>query len=243
MIIVEKANNNLKATEAAQEARDPTFQDSPPPYLPSSSSTSEILASSSSSNFVASNFVVINRQNEGIKAAYVLDPTMVIQPSMLPPLDAGEERKNLSLQSKNGAVEADVTIAPVDNHGMRATISVKSRNGQVHCNLHRSMTYPTFSFYGYSRNGQVKVCIPRSFCGPVSATTENGTVKVSRAVAARQTPFNYINDTNKSFIGDASGYLEKGGKNWHGDELILESKNGSIKISYDDELEENCTIL
>lgn len=222
---------NSKATEATQEPREPTV-DSPPPYQADSSNRIPVSRQPN-----ASNFVTVRREHGSINGTYAIDPTLVMPSVMLPPLEDGEERKNLNLYSQYGNVEADVTILPVDNHGAKVTIYAKSSHCSVRCKLHRSSNSPALSFEGHSMYAHVKVFLPRSFQGPVTATTVYGAIKVSDAVAARQTPFSDVDKTSKFFIGDVSRYLEEG-KNWDGDEVVVGSSHGSIKISYDDEINE-----
>ena len=81
-----------------------------------------------------SNFIHVDRNHNGISETYVVDPRMTIPASMLTPLEEGEDRKNLSLHSKHGNVQADITILP-SNDAQRTTIRAKSTYGHVKCKL------------------------------------------------------------------------------------------------------------
>jgi hypothetical protein len=80
------------------------------------------------------------------------------------------------------------------------------------------------------------VVLPRSFKGPISATTHNGSVRLSPALRSQQTPFSDVEHTSRFFIGDITEYAPQEGKNWLGDELVIGSKNGGIRILYIDEV-------
>lgn len=89
----------------------------------------------------SSNFVSISRNNGSVKDRWLLDTGLMIPASQLPPLPAGEtedSRKNLSIESRNGEIVADITLAQ-HNPGReaktlgrrRATIYARSSNGSV----------------------------------------------------------------------------------------------------------------
>lgn len=94
----------------------------PPPYT-------STVGTTSTSSLRPSNFLSIHETNKRIKGTYLIDPKMVIPSSMLP-----ASRRNLSLSTTNGSIDADVTLLPADD---RATIYMKSTNGQVRIKLVR----------------------------------------------------------------------------------------------------------
>jgi hypothetical protein len=90
-----------------------------------------------------------------------------------------------------------------------------------------------------AHNGSITVTIPRSFRGQLTLHTDNGHVHLSPSLAPRAAWLSAVNATHTYFVGERPGC----GK-WHtgesedGDEvdgLIASSKNGSIKVSYDEE--------
>ena len=104
---------------------------------------------------------------------------------------------------------------------------------------HRSSNSPPMSFEGHSEYAPVTVLLPRSFHGLVSASTTHGVIKVSDVVAAHLTT---LSDTDKArifFIADVSRHLQRGDIDWHGDEAIVESTFGTIKVYYEDEVKES----
>jgi hypothetical protein len=91
---------------------------------------------------------------------------------------------------------------------------------------------------GISKNGSVEVYLPRSFVGPFTLTTRNGSLKRSDAVTATSTLFYEANGTQRGFIGDhAATDWGADPDGWLGDALVLESANGSCRIYYVDELD------
>jgi hypothetical protein len=90
-----------------------------------------------------------------------------------------------------------------------------------------------------AHNGAITVTIPRSFRGQMTLQTKNGWVKLSPMLAPRAASLSVLDGTHTYFVGERPSC----GK-WHtgesedGDEvdgLIASSKNGSIRVSYDDE--------
>jgi hypothetical protein len=85
------------------------------------------------------NFISIILVNESVKGTFVVDPNIVVPPTLLPPLEDGtqeEDRKNVQLQSTNGSV--DVTVILVKDakpSTKRPTVHVQSRHGPVTAKL------------------------------------------------------------------------------------------------------------
>jgi hypothetical protein len=70
----------------------------------------------------------------------------------------------------------------------------------------------------------------------------NGSLSFSEAVSADLTFFRGFSKTRRGFVGDFSGWTE-GEDGWKGDEAILETKNGSVKVYYDDEVIESLEFI
>ena len=92
---------------------------------------------------------------------------------------------------------------------------------------------PSISITAHAENGRINIRIPRSFNGPISITTANVSTKFSSETSAAVTTFSYMK-TRKCFMGDYSTYRDD--EPWTGDEAVIEAKNGSVKIQYDDEV-------
>lgn len=77
--------------------------------------------------------------------------------------------------------------------------------------------------------------LPRSFRGPVSLHTKNGSIRLSAPIQTNSTQFSDLGGVQRSFLGpfDASEFTS--GQGWDGDELVVEGANGGIRIVYDDE--------
>src|SRR5713226_6946337 len=88
-------------------------------------------------------------------------------------------------------------------------------------------------------NGSITTTIPRSFRGQLTLHTDNGRVYLSPALAPHASSLSTVNGTHTYFVGQrpSNGKWHTGGSE-DGDEvdgLIASSKNGSIRVSYDDE--------
>ena len=75
---------------------------------------------------------------------------------------------------------------------------------------HRSSNSPPMLFEGCSEYALDTVLLPRSFHGPVSASTTHGVIKVSDVVATHQTTLSDIDKMRKFFIADVSRHLQRG---------------------------------
>jgi hypothetical protein len=87
-------------------------------------------------------------------------------------------------------------------------------------------------------NGSVHIRIPRSFQGPITATAHSGSVIFSEQITANLTTFDGVDSTRRSFVGDLSQWTD----NWQGDEVVAETRNGGVKVQYDDEVIESYNI-
>lgn len=230
--------------EVQSEDPPPTYtaQSPPPPPPVAGASTA---APKKHHAVKPSNYVSISRHNGSVKDTWVLDPALVIPSSLLPPLSADETedtRRNMNLKASNGAIEADITIAPFSKsedskspNSRRTTIHAKTSNGGVKVKVHDAST-PRLPLYinAYASNGSVNIHLPRSFRGLLSIRTSNGSSKFSAEASGHLTTFSDVDGTRRCFIGDYSDMTDS----WEGDEVVAEAKNGSVKIVYDDEEQE-----
>jgi hypothetical protein len=95
------------------------------------------------------------------------------------------------------------------------------------------------SITALSQNGSVTLSLPRSFVGPLTVRTHNGSYKPTPALDSAVTTFSEHDGLRKSFIGDpvGSGYLADP-EAWQGGEVTMESKNGTLRIGWMDESHE-----
>lgn len=70
----------------------------------------------------------------------------------------------------------------------------------------------------------------------MTLSTTYGSTKTSDAVGARMTTFSETNGTRRAFVGDykSSGWMANP-DGWQGDELVVDAKHGSIKLSFLDD--------
>ena len=72
-------------------------------------------SASSRSTVRPTNYTSISQRYGSIKGRWVINPSLSIPSSVLPPLPEGtseDARKNLFLETKDGKIEADVTLLP-----------------------------------------------------------------------------------------------------------------------------------
>ncbi|EIN08759.1 hypothetical protein PUNSTDRAFT_143487 [Punctularia strigosozonata HHB-11173 SS5] len=188
------------------------------------------------------NYLYLSRQNSSIRGQYVVDPLMSVPSVILPELPEGEVRKNLSINSKNGGINAEIWVMKnsregSEDKGTRTTLNVESYNGSILVKVRTSPSACTpFILMATGHNGGVMIHVPRTFCGPVSAFTKNGSVSWSNTLEPHVTMFSEQSNKRQAFIGDlsASGWAELP-ETWVGDEIVAETWNGSIKFQFIDE--------
>ncbi len=98
---------------------------------------------------------------------------------------------------------------------------------------------PFLQIEARGHNGAITVSIPRSFRGQLTLHTDNGRVLLSSALAPRASMLSGLNGSHTYFVGERpDGDKWRTGTSGEGeevDEVISWSKNGSVKVSYDDE--------
>ncbi|KAJ6530795.1 hypothetical protein DFH09DRAFT_1409734 [Mycena vulgaris] len=193
------------------------------------------------------NFLSLSRGNSSIKGAYVIDPAVKIPPFMLPPLAADETaatRRNVFLHTSNGAIDVDLFVvgassdapdAKREGEKNKITVLLKSSNGPISARIHAAPPEARAPLHltAHTSNGSVTFHLPRAFRGPVTVRTGYGAVRLSDALAAQTTPFSEAEGTRRCFVGDFAGWEGEG--EWEGDELSVETSNGSVRLQYDAE--------
>ena len=88
-----------------------------------------------------------------------------------------------------------------------------------------------------SLNGAIHIAVPRSFRGVVVGTTFNGSTKPSEEVASEIQFDKEDGRTRRVFIGDFNLQDFSSRSDWEGDEVNANTKSGSIRIQYVDEVD------
>ncbi|KAF7350168.1 hypothetical protein MVEN_01319300 [Mycena venus] len=246
MIIPQDSDSKLKDIEQSDVVvnRAPVPDDPPPAYSNSQSDAQQVAKTKPVDTSLPlipavkpTNFLALSRGNNSIKGTYVIDPRIKIPQPMLPPLAADETeatRRNMYLHTSNGSIDVDLFVVGDGEYKQKVNISLKSSNGSLVARLNAPATIrPPINLKVQSSNGTVTIHVPRGFRGPVLLTTRNGSVRFSDALSADLTTFNEVNHTRRCFIGDFSDWTETDqSEGWIGDELGIETSNGSIKLQY-----------
>jgi hypothetical protein len=149
-------------------------------------------------------------------------------------------RVRLHFRSHNGAVKALVVRGGLGQsakiHAVSLLIYFIVRQ---HLHPRTVEPRPFLNIEVRAHNGSVAVTIPRSFCGQMTLHSDHGRVHLSPTLAPRAASLSTLNGTHTYFVGERPSNGE-----WHtgegedGDEvdgLNASSKNGSIRVSYDEE--------
>ncbi|KAJ7697251.1 hypothetical protein B0H17DRAFT_1052443 [Mycena rosella] len=184
-----------------------------------------------------SNFLSLSRGNGSVKGSYVIDPRVIVPSLMLPPLTADETeatRRNVFLHTSNGSIDVDLWVLGDADSKVKVNMLIKTSNGSLTAKLHAAPSArPPIHLKAQSSNGSITLHLPRSFRGPVTILSRNGTIRFSSAVGAATTTFSEADHTRRCFVGDFSDWTDDGA--WMGDEASIESSNGSVKVQFDAE--------
>ncbi|TDL24528.1 hypothetical protein BD410DRAFT_786043 [Rickenella mellea] len=226
----------------------------PPPYA--SSSASDQAPSTSTAPYAQppplprQNHLSIKRASGQLKGTWIIDPELKLPEAVLAPLQPNEVRKNLELVSDFGAINAEVWIVRKDRsreseeygggkteNVWPATVTVMGKNGAVKVRMNADESHP-FKLVVTSNFGKVTIGLPRTFVGPLTATTRFGSLCLSGSVKPQVATFSDVNNTFKGFLGDveSTGF---GNGDWEGSRVEVDCLNGSVNIYYLDELDEH----
>lgn len=198
-------------------------------------------------------YVKISKDSGSIKGSWIIDRDLSI-PAPLRASSLGEPEHNLFLKTACGAIQADVTVVPcIDNSEVKQSVMIEAytNSGSIKMNLHdgasqfRSRTArPPVKSTLHSDCGAIRIRVPRTFRGIISAMSLCGSVRLSEEVKAQVHFSQDDNRRRRFFVGefdDKDLVLET----WAGDEMDAVSKCGSIHVSYDDEDEYggNCAVM
>jgi len=243
----ERWSSPSNSSRVHQHDPPPAYESSPldPPVSPSPTLQSPLMQIPS--QYRPTNFLYMRRLNGGFKDTYVIDPSMQVPHALLPALGQGEteaDRKSLVLETLNGGIHANVYI--VDSEAMTGVakrrsctrLCLSSKNGSVVAKLmapQPAPLRPRIVLSVSSFNGAVKIEIPRDFRGPLKLGTFNGSVRLSDAVRAQSTDFGEVAGALVCFVGDFTGFDGTDKSDWEGDDIIADTKNGEVRVSYSEE--------
>ncbi|KAG8864070.1 hypothetical protein FRB96_006943 [Tulasnella sp. 330] len=211
------------STQAAQAP--PSYDGSNYPPPPNISATRRV------------NHICIKEQREDIKGEWTIDPNIRVPSSLVDQIQQAEAGANLVLESKNGSVAGKVRL--ISDKPSKSIIHASSDAGSVVMKFPQRLNQ-RFYLKAHSRNGSVTARIPPDFEGPVTFNTKNGSLKFSGRIQKSLIHFNRSEKAGKAFIG-SRGALgnddpeEDGEEAWDGDELVLSSERGNIRLEYADE--------
>jgi len=260
MVVVVPDTDEKMPVEVASPAEESPSADheNPPPYSPlprgSGSNLQVATLSRPPPELPPTNYLHVREKNGGVKKKVLLDLSIPPpQTSALPTGTQGPEMSNLILDSHNGAVSGDIWVLRSDagdgvlrkSYGKRDRVRLEflSHNGAIKAlvHVHASMAEPRpfLQIEARGHNGSVTISIPRCFRGQLTLHTDNGRVLLSSALAPRAAMLSGLDGTHTYFVGerpsDDKWRTGTSGEGEEVDEVIGWSKNGSVKVSYDDE--------
>lgn len=227
--------------------------DAPPPYHDLDPHHTSIVSEGSTQAVTAgdvpipkaNNYLVVERQYEGIKnGAYAIDPYMHVPAILMPPLDEGEktdnDRKNLRIQSEYGSVSLDLWVVGQPRPGepsKKAQLLIKHQYAKMSIRMHASPPLssgaPLYSLSIDHKYAPLSVKLPRSFCGPIKITSTYSPLKLSDEFAKHSRTFHEVGGTRTMFVGDMDGLTDEG--TWEGSEVIISVQNSAVKMAFEDE--------
>ncbi|KAL1701092.1 hypothetical protein EV121DRAFT_212786 [Schizophyllum commune] len=235
----------MRAHVDSKQAPEDSDEPLPPPYTPTpdgpstsaphqvpsyTASPSSSTSYSASSFLPPSKFVSVTRRNNAITGTWAIDPTLPSLPGVAQPTS------DVYIQSTNGRIAAEVTVVAHASRDMaqKTKMDLKTTNGAVKLTVHAPERYKRTPLYlaEHTTNGAVTLILPRSFVGPLTATTTNGRVKLSDGIVRSARDVQEGQRETKCMIGMGNGAGKDG---MVLDEAIIRTTNGGVNVAFDDE--------
>lgn len=229
------------------DSKNDKLEDNPPAYNDHAQDTMILRGTQSAADTHSkpkgnpTNYLSVVGSHSPIKGTYVIDPSMHVPSSYLPPLGEGEtegDRKNLHLHTRDGSVDVDIWLVGRQQHSdirkHRTTLHVSSRDGSIAIKVHAIDAIQPFFLDVFTRDGRITVLLPRSFHGPVALTSRDGSCTLSDELLCNSTPLGVADHTTRFFVGDFSAVPDSASQ-WEGYELKAETRDGRVRVKYVDE--------
>ncbi|KAF8427657.1 hypothetical protein L210DRAFT_3652516 [Boletus edulis BED1] len=253
MIVTPGDQPSKQSSDQKVQFGDVNPDEPPPSYSPHIESppiaSGSTLSSTPTYKSKPTNFLSLSNSDSSICGEFVIDPSIRIPSSILPPLrqdDTEDDRKNLNLRSQNSSVNADIWLLgtpssqdPESAIGAdkprRTTIALISDHGSIRAQVHTLDDAAPFLLTARANHGTIRLAVPRSFHGLLSLSTRHGSTSLSDTLVENATQLSQIDDTRRYFIGDFQALGEVA---WEGDLVELDATHGSLRVKYIDEVEE-----
>lgn len=243
---VAEESRQLKDTQANVSKSD-TAEDHPPAYDDHARDTMVFKRTQPTADKLSklkgnpANYLSVDETHRPIKGTYIIDPSMRVPSTYLPPLGEGEterDRKNLHLHTRDGSVNVDIWLVGHQRHSEirngRTTLHVSSRDGSITVKVHAIDAIEPFFLDVFTRDGRVTVLLPRSFHGPVALKSRHGGCKLSDELLQNSTPLGVADNTTRFFVGESPAACDSVSQ-VEGYELKAETRDGSVRVKYVDE--------
>ncbi|KAH8806635.1 hypothetical protein DL96DRAFT_1631259 [Flagelloscypha sp. PMI_526] len=219
----------------------PAYSEEPGPSFPGSDAQPGPIDFPLPKNVQPCNHLHFSTGQHSMEDKFIIDPNLVIPPSLLPPLCSGETdgmRANLSLQSKHSHISGEAWIVPgimnSSNPPASQVVRITAKASRdLHLLVHNDANTMPLRLSAKSSHGRIKVFLPRMFTGTISASTRHGKVHFSPALRAKGTLLGNVDKKRRIFIGDLSSY-EEGGLG----EVELKAPDEDVFVFLEDEWSE-----
>lgn len=94
---------------------------------------------------------------------------------------------------------------------------------------------PPFHLSALARDGSIQIHVPRSFEGPITITVRDGSVQFSDELSPLVATLSEVNKERNKIRRCFVGMLPQSDEAWVGDEVEVFTRDGSVKILYEDE--------
>ncbi|KZO97821.1 hypothetical protein CALVIDRAFT_61010 [Calocera viscosa TUFC12733] len=187
----------------------------PPPYSPTAAPGAGV-PSMVPSSLPGQNHVHIRRDNTPIHGSFLIDVSL-----------PGGSGKNLSLESHNGLIDANVWVK---GEAKRCELEAVSHNGVVRLGVADRENPVPLNVLAKTHNGTVHALIPVDFEGPLTTVNRYGAVGLEPSLQEHAHLISEEGGVRKYWVG--GDYDEDEARDWLGDACHAETTNGTVTVGY-----------
>jgi len=179
------------------------------------------------------NFFYVAEEHKGVTGKWLVDPNRPTPAMAMPSLNRGETPDNIHLFSKHGNVSAEFVLD--SETSAKTRIHAESTHGTVKVSITYRGPNQRIHLFGNAKHGGLTVGLPQDFEGLVTLNSEYGAHVLSKGIQERLTPIRGDKGNAVFFIGRWEVFMQQDGSTsggWQGDEAILQSTYGPIKVAF-----------
>jgi len=186
------------------------------------------------------NYLTIKESHKEVEGRWIVDPKRPTPSAFIPKVKRGKIPENIHLFSHSKPLTAELAL--LSDVACKSNLYLETVNAPLTAVI-IARENQRFILTAKSHSKDVTVYIPRDYEGLLNLkmSSSRKLPVYSKCIQDRLTPLSAHKGRSQSYLGRWHLFTEANGagtQSWIGDEAILESTNGTVFVSYIDEMAE-----